>query len=247
MLDPCLALERLYVLPERQGKRIGDKLLREVLRRFPEASKIRLEVDPENTKAISFYQKYGLRAIASGNTCGGDEDAKLPHLIMEGSLPLTAIRPAADTDAQDLFGLLSLCFAEYPGCFVDPHADLPDLLRPAASFAANGGAFWVVDDERGRVAACCAIDFPAPGMAELHRLYVRPDMRRIGLAQRFLEKAERFAIANGASVMVLWSDTRFETAHRFYKGNGYRQISTPRILNDISNSLEYFFEKQLTP
>jgi len=63
------------------------------------------------------------------------------------------LRPAADADAQDLFGLLSLCFAEYPGCFVDPHDDLPDLRAPGSSFDRRGGAFWVVDDERGRVCA----------------------------------------------------------------------------------------------
>ncbi len=41
------------------------------------------------------------------------------------------LRAAIDADAQDLFGLLTLCFAEYPGCYTDPHGDLPDLVKPA--------------------------------------------------------------------------------------------------------------------
>jgi putative acetyltransferase len=42
------------------------------------------------------------------------------------------LRSVVDEDAQDLFGLLSLCFAEYPGCFVDPHDDLKDLRAPGS-------------------------------------------------------------------------------------------------------------------
>src|ERR671912_2798785 len=74
-----------------------------------------------------------------------------------------ALRPARDDDAQDLFGLLALCFAEYPGCYVDPHEDLTDLRTPGRSFADNGGAFWVAEDARGRVCACIGVDYPSGG------------------------------------------------------------------------------------
>ncbi len=155
------------------------------------------------------------------------------------------IRSAINADAQDLFGLISLCLAEYPGCFVDPHADLPDMLTPASTYAANGGAYWVIEDERGRVAACCGVDFPRPGQAELHRLYVRPDQRRAGFAGQLLAKAEALARERGAMIMILWSDTRFRTAHAFYEKRGYRRGAEPRQLDDISNSSEYFFEHSL--
>src|ERR671913_1391101 len=108
------------------------------------------------------------------------------------------LRLAADRDAQDLFGLLALCFAEHTGCFVDPHDDLPDLRAPGSAFAAKGGAFWVVEDARGRVAACVAVDFPDPGTAELHRLYVRPDARRRGLGARLVGLVEERARGQGA-------------------------------------------------
>ena len=112
---------------------------------------------------------------------------------------VATIRPAADLDAQDLFGLITLCFAEYPGCFTDPHDDLPDLRSPGTSFAARRGAFWVIEDERGRVGACCGVDLPEDGMAEVHRLYVRPDLRKNGFAGRLLEKAETHAAEAGAA------------------------------------------------
>jgi putative acetyltransferase len=155
------------------------------------------------------------------------------------------IRPVIDADAQDLFGLLSLCYAEYPGCFVDPHDDLPDLISPSSSYAETEGAFWAVEDERGRVCACVAVDFPKSGTAELHRLYVRSDRRGQGLGSLLVRQAESHARARGADRIVLWSDTRFTTAHRLYKRLGYTQIDGQRQLTDISKSAEYRFEKAL--
>jgi putative acetyltransferase len=155
------------------------------------------------------------------------------------------IRPVVDSDRQDLFGLIAICYADYPGCFVDPHDDLPDLRAPSTSYAQTGGAFWAVEDERGRVCACVAVDFPESGVAELHRLYVRPDQRGQGLGSRLVHRAEAHALSNGASRMILWSDTRFTTAHRLYRRLGYAQLDGQRQLTDISRSAEYRFEKEL--
>jgi putative acetyltransferase len=155
------------------------------------------------------------------------------------------IRPVRDEDAQDLYGLIAICYADYPGCFVDPHDDLPDLRAPGSSYAGTNGAFWAVEDERGRACACVAVDFPDIETAELHRLYVRPDRRGQGLGSLLVQQAESHARARGASRIVLWSDTRFTTAHRLYGRLGYRQAEGQRQLTDISQSAEYRFEKRL--
>jgi putative acetyltransferase len=154
------------------------------------------------------------------------------------------IRPVRDADAQDLIGLITLCFAEYPGCVFDPHGDMPDIVRPAQSSLATQGHFLAVEDTAGRVCACAGVDFPAPGIAELHRLYVRPDMRGRGLARLLTARMEDFARARGVTRMVMWSDTRFSTAHRLYETLGYARGVT-RSLGDISQSREFFFDKML--
>src|SRR5919112_3606281 len=110
---------------------------------------------------------------------------------------LPVIRPVVDHDRQDLFGLISICYADYPGCFVDPHDDLPDLRAPSDSYSRTDGAFWVVEDERGRVCACVAVDFPETGTAELHRLYVRSDRRGEGLGSLLVRQAQNHARARG--------------------------------------------------
>jgi putative acetyltransferase len=155
-----------------------------------------------------------------------------------------SIRPVRDADAQGLLGLIALCFAEYPGCFVDPHDDLPDLVRPTQSRLAQEGAFDVVEDGRGHIAACVGVDFPEPGTAELHRLYVRPDMRGQGLGKLLTARMEAMARAQGAKRMILWSDTRFTTAHALYLKLGYSQ-GLSRSLEDISRSREFSFGKAL--
>lgn len=155
------------------------------------------------------------------------------------------VRRAEDGDAQDLFGLLALCFSAYPGCYVDPHDDLADLRAPGTRFRGEGEAFLVVEDAGGRVCACAALDHPAPGTAELHRLYVRPDCRRGGLAADLVGRLEALARAHGAQRLEFWSDSRFHEAHRFYARLGYRRTGATRDLGDVSRSVEHGFTREL--
>jgi ribosomal protein S18 acetylase RimI-like enzyme len=235
-------LHRLYVHPDEQGRGTGQRLLEATLARFPDAPAVTLEVEPYNRRAIRLYERQGFEAVGEFPECGGD--MRLRALRMVKRLA-PAVRLARDDDAQDLFGLLALCFAEHTGCFVDPHDDLPDLLAPGSAFAAKGGAFWVVEDVRGRVAACIAVDFPDPDTAELHRLYVRLDARRRGLGARLVGLVEERARGQGASRVVFWSDTRFTDAHRLYERLGYERRPETRELGDISGSVEARFEKAL--
>ena len=64
-----------------------------------------------------------------------------------------------------------------------------------------------------------------------------------GLGHRLLETAERQARAAGATRLVLWSDTRFDRAHRFYEKHSYVRHGPIRVLHDISNSLEFAYAK----
>lgn len=244
--DGAVEIIRLYVHPEAQGGGIGRLLLASISLALPPSGLRRLTVEAGNERARRFYERAGFRWTGRR---ASDElgDALIYEAKTEpAQAAAQTFRPARDEDAQDLFGLLSLCFAAYPGCFVDPHDDLPDLLAPGQSFAAKGGAFWVAEDERGRVCACAALDFPEPGTAEMHRLYVRPDQRRRGLARRLIAEAEALAGSRGAGRMVLWSDTRFTDAHRLYTSLGYAGGEVTRDLGDISGSVELFFEKRLS-
>jgi len=246
--DGLVTLGRLYVRPAHQGQGVGALLLRACEAWFPEGRRVRLEVETKNAKARRFYAKHGFSELpeVSGSAEGQNVFCEKQLGKENGSslLALT-IRPVRDGDAQDLFGLIALCFAEYPGCLVDPHDDLADLVKPATMAAEKGRSFWVVEDGGRRIGACVSLDRPASERAELHRVYVRRDMRRRGLAGKLVALAECEARDKGAKHLFFWSDTRFLGAHRFYEQLSYRRTGEERELGDVSNSREYRFEKAL--
>jgi putative acetyltransferase len=155
------------------------------------------------------------------------------------------IRDARDDDAAGLIALIGAVFAEYPGCVLEVDHEMPQLRAIATAFGELSGRFWVAEED-GEVAGCVGIS-PAddPAGAELKHLYVARRARRAGLGTRFVEMVEREATRNGAAFVELWSDTRFLDAHRLYERLGYARSQQTRELEDLSNSVEFHFFKQL--
>ncbi|MBV9569368.1 MAG: GNAT family N-acetyltransferase [Hyphomicrobiales bacterium] len=246
--DGLVTLGRLYVRPRCQGRGLGSAMLRACETWFARGRLMRLEVETKNAKARAFYAKRGF-AERSGNSQGSEgRNIICEKAIGPPSAPswrTLTIRPVRDEDGQELLGLIALCFAEYPGCLVDPHHDLADLVRPASAAAENGRHFWVVENGAGRIGACVSLDYPQAQTAELHRVYVRTDMRRRGLAGKLVALAESQARTQGAKRVFFWSDTRFLAAHHFYEQLAYRRTGEERELGDVSHSREYRFEKTL--
>ncbi len=156
-------------------------------------------------------------------------------------------REATDADAPGMIALVGGCYAEYEGMVLELDGEDSDLPRPATAFAKGNGTLWVVVDADGRVVASVGIK-PVkgdPSAVELKRLYVEKAARRQGLAGMLLKHAEREAVRRGANRMTLWSDTRLCDAHGFYEKRGYRRGPETRELHDLSNSVEYFFDRNL--
>ncbi len=156
------------------------------------------------------------------------------------------IRDARDADGWELIGLVAACWAEYPGCILNVDGEEPWMRAPASSFDERGGRLWVVE-RQGRVVASVGLK-PAhePGGIELKTLYVALHARRLGLGNRLTELVEAEARRRGAAFIDLWSDTRFTDAHRLYKRRGYQRDPITRELHDLSNTVEYYFRKDLT-
>lgn len=75
-------LRQLYVLPSLQGRGIGGMLLDEIIESFPEAHRIRLEVEEKNARAVAFYQANGFIQAGRTENCGSAGSA-IPALIYE--------------------------------------------------------------------------------------------------------------------------------------------------------------------
>ncbi len=153
------------------------------------------------------------------------------------------LRAARDADGPGIIAVVAAAYAEYPGCVLDVEAEVPELKAPASAYARESGRFWVAEDA-GRILGCVAC-LPAPeGGLELEKLYVARAARRYGLGTRLLDLVEGEAAARRAACITLWTDTRFEAAHAFYKAHGFRR-SGLRELDDASQSVEYSFRKEL--
>lgn len=158
------------------------------------------------------------------------------------------IRPLSDADGDGLARLIARVWAEYPGCVFDRAVEFPELDAPATHFQRAGGAGWVLVQEGAATLLGSVATAPkagVPGAWELHKLYLDAELRGTGWAQRLIALAEDFARSRGADAMHLWSDTRFAAAHRFYAKQGYRQMPGDRVLDDLSRSREYAFQKVL--
>ncbi len=157
-----------------------------------------------------------------------------------------AIRPGADADAEaaGLIALIGACWAEYPGCVMDLDGEVPELRALATHYAGKGGALWVAEAD-GAVVGVAAAAPAEEGAWEIGRMYVAAPHRGTGLAGALLGQAEAHAAAAGAARLLLWSDTRFTRAHRFYEGRSWVREGGVRALGDLSNTVEFGYAKPL--
>ncbi len=122
---------------------------------------------------------------------------------------------------------------------LDVDLEAPELRALASYYSERGGALWLAEAGDGMVAAA-----PLGGGAwEISRVYVHPRRHGAGLGEALLATAERHAIAAGAAEFALWTDTRFQRAHRFYQKHGYVRAGAVRALHDIAGTIEYRYAK----
>ncbi len=159
---------------------------------------------------------------------------------------MTAVRAGRDSDADAFIALIWSCWSRYPGIRLDVDGEMPELRALASYYGAKGGKLWAAEAE-GRLVGMIAtrpLDAgEASGAWEICRVYVDPALHGAGLGHALLDLAETHAIDVGASRLVLWTDTRFDRAHRFYEKRSYVRSGPVRVLHDISNSLEYAYAK----
>jgi ribosomal protein S18 acetylase RimI-like enzyme len=58
---PIVLLLRLYVLPRWQRRGIGSRLLDAVIQAYPGSTALRLSVEADNLKGVSFYRTHGFQ------------------------------------------------------------------------------------------------------------------------------------------------------------------------------------------
>jgi GNAT superfamily N-acetyltransferase len=156
-----------------------------------------------------------------------------------------SIRPGRDADADGFIAVICACWGEYPSIIVDIDGELPELRALASYYAGKGGALWAAETD-GRIVGMIGVTPHADGAWEVVRLYMLQTYRGTDLAPRLLATAEAHARSAGATRFVLWSDTRFDRAHRFYEKRSYVRRGPIGVLKDLSNSLEFGYAKPVS-
>ena len=154
---------------------------------------------------------------------------------------MALIRPGRDADASGVIALISRCWADY-NYVLDVERDAPGLLAPTAYYAAQGGALWIAEDTGVVTGMIAAVPRDA-GAWEVCRVYVHPGRHGTGLAHQLLDTAEAHALSAGAARLLLWTDTQFDRAHRFYEKRSYVRTGPIRILDSDPDILEFSYAK----
>lgn len=119
---------------------------------------------------------------------------------------------------------------------------MPELHALASYYAGQDGALWVAGTD-SEITGMIAVRPLDKTNWEICRVYVEPSLHGSGLGHALLKQAERHAITAGAERLALWSDTRFDRAHRFYEKHSYVRRGPVRVLDDAAHSLEFAYTK----
>lgn len=200
--------------------------------------------------AETFYHRHGFVSVDT-HKLPLDGTRFLKGVVMrapsgvqyDSPLDLLVIESACDADGPGIIKLIGACFEEYDGIVLDVENEEPILKCFQSGFAELGGMSWVAKLNE-QVVACIGFAPSAVGV-ELKKLYVDRELRGTGLAHHMMNLVLDSALACRVRAVDLWSDVKFKRAHAFYEKNGFKRTQEMRALHDLSNTVEYRFQRSI--
>jgi putative acetyltransferase len=138
------------------------------------------------------------------------------------------IRRAAAADSAPAAAVVRAVYDEY-GFTWDERGYHADLRNVETAYA----AFFVAELD-GRIVGTAGLS----ERGSLERLYVLPDARGAGAGSALLAAVAEEARRRGHDRLEIWSDKRFEDAHRLYQREGARVVGE-RVHDDPDASHEW--------
>ena len=112
----------------------------------------------------------------------------------------------------------------------------PDLLDIRATYLDRGDMFWLAVDENDRVIGCVGYSrIPDTEEAFLHRLYIKPSLKRRGIGSKLLDTAELRMREKGIAVSKVHLGSPKEQwfeSYAFYLKHGYTEYE-PRYMRKV--------------
>jgi ribosomal protein S18 acetylase RimI-like enzyme len=129
---------------------------------------------------------------------------------------VSAHGPAARVCLDRYFDELAASFPEGFDPESDGEPELDDYVAP-------GGAFLIAQIF-GEPAGCGALRTLAPGIGEIKRMWVSPEVRGLGVGRRLLETLELTARERNLRAVRLDTHSSLAEALQLYRSSGYREI-----------------------
>ena len=134
------------------------------------------------------------------------------------------VRRAGPADHDGVVRELAAYFA-FLGEDLDPGGLDHDVVDWQGEYDGAAGVMLVVVNRDDEVVGTAGVRRLAPGVAELKRMWLRPDCRGRGLARRLMDRCLDEARALGGRVLRLDSERdRLAVAVRLYRGYGFVEI-----------------------
>jgi ribosomal protein S18 acetylase RimI-like enzyme len=133
------------------------------------------------------------------------------------------IRRAGPADHAGVSRELAAYFA-FLGEDVDASGLDHDVADWQGEYDGAAGVMLIVVDPAGGVVGTAGVRRLGPGVAELKRMWLRPECRGRGLADRLMARVLEEARALGGQALRLDSESRLEAAVRLYRRYGFREI-----------------------
>ena len=152
--------------------------------------------------------------------------------LLGDELQVGAVDPAS-ADAQ-------LCLNAY---FAELERRFPEGFDPGQSVSAEPDelAVFLLLRGNGRPRGCGAVKVLAPGVGELKRMWIHPELRGRGVGKRLLGALEGAARKQNLTVLRLDTSAHLPEAIALYRSAGYREIPA---YNDNPYAA-HWFEKRL--
>ncbi|WP_037914962.1 bifunctional helix-turn-helix transcriptional regulator/GNAT family N-acetyltransferase [Actinacidiphila yeochonensis] len=154
---------------------------------------------------------------------------------------LVTLEPVAP-DHPDAEWCLRRYFAELQGLFDTGFDPARSLLPDAGELKPPNGVFLLAR-LHGEPVGCAGLKLPAHAPAEIKRMWVAPDARRLGLARRFLRELEARAVDHGRLLLRLDTNRVLDAAVALYRATGFEEVAA---FNDEPYA-HHWFEKRIGP
>lgn len=153
-----------------------------------------------------------------------------------------AFLPFRDAHTEGVIDLLRRCYGEY-GQVLELDT-LDDDLPCIPERYPDPHVFRVLLEGK-RVVGTVAVKLGSPGEAELKRVFLDAELRGQGLGKRLSLWAIQWARDQGCSLLHVWSDVLFETAHGLYRKLGGEDTGQRRALGGANDVEEFYFPIRL--